>query len=268
MHVHFLDPFHNGTSLIHRLDPRVKLVFTLAYIVTASLLPFGAWAAYVLLLAIVLSVELASELGIGYVLRRALLATPFVLAAVPLIFTVPGTLLFTFSLGAWTFTASLEGVERLLSIAFKSWVSVQMAIVLAATTSFPNLLMAMRGIGIPRLLVAIVGLMWRYIFVLVDQALRLLRARAARSGATPEMGRRVGGSIVWRAQTTGGMAGNLLMRGFERGDRIYAAMAARGYDGEVRAFPLPQVPLTQWFGLGAAIFLFALILLFSILIVG
>lgn len=265
MHVHFLDPFHEGKSAIHRLDPRIKLVFVLAFILTTSLLPFGAWPAYILLLAIVLSVEMLSELGIRYVLARAFLAAPFVLAALPLIFTVEGTPLAHFSLGAWTLTISLEGVERLLSIAFKSWVSIQMAIVLAATTSFPHLLLAMRGIGIPRLLVAIIGLMWRYIFVLADEALRLVRARAARSGAVPGIGGRVGGSIAWRAQTTGGMAGNLMMRSFERGDRIYAAMAARGYDGEVRAFPLPPVPAVQWLGLAAAIVVLVSILLVSIL---
>ncbi len=266
MHAHFLDPFHDGKSLIHQLDPRVKLVFVLAFIVTASLLPFGAWAAYILLFAIVVSVEVLSELGIRYVMGRAFLALPFALAALPLIFTVQGTPLFQFSIGAWNFTVSAQGVERVLSIAFKSWVSVQMAIVLASTTSFPQLLLAMRGLKIPRLLVAIIGLMWRYIFVLADEVIRLLRARAARSGAAPQMGKRVGGSIAWRARTTGGMAGNLMLRGFERGDRIYSAMSARGYDGEVRAFPLPPVPTIQWFGLAGAIFVLLLILLFSILL--
>jgi len=266
MHVHFLDPFHSGTSLIHQLDPRVKLVFTLLFILTASLLPFGAWAAYILLLAIVLSVELLSELGIRYVLGRAFLAAPFVLAALPVLFTVQGTPLYTFTIGPWMLTITVEGVERLLSIAVKSWVSVQMAIVLSATTSFPQLLQAMRGIGIPRLLVAIVGMMWRYIFVLVDQALRLLRARAARSGAPPQVGTRVGGSLTWRARTTGGMAGNLMMRGFDRGERSYASMSARGYDGEVRGFALPPVPTIQWVGLGAAVLVLLLILLLAILL--
>lgn len=183
MHVHFLDPYHYGHSPLHRLDPRVKLVLALAFILTASLTPVGAWAAYILLLALVLSVEMLSELGIRYVLKRAFLATPFVLAALPLLLTVPGTPIATFTLGAWTFTMTLQGAERVLSIAFKSWGSIQMAIVLAATTSFPELLSAMRALRIPKLLVAIFGLMWRYMFVLVDEAMRLMRARAARSGA-------------------------------------------------------------------------------------
>ena len=74
------------------------------------------------------------------------------------------------------------GLERFVSIAIKSWLSVQAAIVLASSTSFPDLLVAMRALHVPQLLVSIFGLMWRYMFVLVDEATRLLRARASRSG--------------------------------------------------------------------------------------
>ena len=184
MHVHFLDPYRPRRSPIHRLDPRVKLVLTLAFILTVRAHPAGAWPVYILLFALILSVEVLSELGVAYVLKRAALALPFVLAALPVIFTTPGAALFSLSLGPWTLTASLPGLERFISIALKSWISVQAAIVLAATTPFPDLLVAMRAVRIPRLLVAIFGLMWRYLFVLVDEALRLLRARAARSGVS------------------------------------------------------------------------------------
>ncbi len=259
MHVHFLDPYHAGSSPIHQLDPRVKLVLAVAFILTASLTPFGAWLAYILLLAFVGAVELLTEMGVAYFLKRAFLALPFMLAALPLIFTVPGAPLATFTLGAWTFTVSVQGVERVASIAFKSWVSVQMAIVLAATTPFPQLLAAMRALRVPKLLVAIFGLMWRYIFVLTDEALRLLRARAARSGASRNAQYKTGGTLVWRARVTGGMAGNLLVRSFERGDRIYAAMTARGYDGETRTLPLPALQTWHWFVLGAGMTIYILI---------
>ena len=104
----------------------------------------------------------------------------------------------------------------------------------------------MRAVRVPRLMVAIFGLMWRYLFVLVDEALRLLRARVARSSNTGFPGLRTGGSLAWRAQTAGGMAGNLFMRSLERSDRIYAAMLARGYDGEIRAVPLPKLEVYNW----------------------
>ena len=59
------------------------------------------------------------------------------------------------------------------------------------------------------------------------------------------------------------MAGNLFLRSLERGDRIYLAMAARGYDGEVRAFPLPPVSSRQWVVLAGGLILLIVLLLFS-----
>ncbi len=165
MHIHFLDPYRPRVSLIHQLDPRVKLVLALAFILTASLVPFGAWPIYVLLLAMSLSIIVASELGLKYVLKRAALAAPFVLAAVPVMFTVAGPAVATIPIGSAVLTLTSNGLERFISIALKSWISVQIAIVLAASTSFPDLLVAMRAIKLPRLLVAVFGLMWRYLFV-------------------------------------------------------------------------------------------------------
>jgi cobalt/nickel transport system permease protein len=246
--VSLLDPYRAGDSLIHRLDPRVKFVLAVAFIVTASMLPFGAWPVYLLMLGLAVSLVVLSELGLGYVLKRASLALPFTLAAVPLIFTISGTPLFQLNLGAVQLTASLQGLERFASICFKSYVSVMVAIVLAASTPFTDLLLAMRALHVPKLLVAIFGLMWRYLFVLADEAQRLLRARASRSGASSQPGMtktRTGGTLAWRARVAGGMTGSLFLRSVERGDRIYAAMAARGYDGELRAFALPPLPSPQ-----------------------
>jgi len=121
-----------------------------------------------------------------------------------------------------------------------------MAILLTATASFPDILVAMRALRVPRLLVAIFGLMWRYLFVFADEALRLLRARAARSGVSENPGLRSGGTITWRAQITGGLAGNLFVRSIERSDRIYAAMLARGYDGEIRSLPQMKIESINW----------------------
>jgi cobalt/nickel transport system permease protein len=260
MHVHFLDPYRPGGSLIHRLDARTKFVLALAFILTTALTPVGAWPVFILLFALILAAEVLSELGVGYVLRRAILALPFVLAALPVIFTLQGLELFALPLGPWTLTVYQPGLERFISIALKSWISVQAAILLAVCTPFPDLLLAMRAVGIPRLLVAIFGLMWRYLFVLADEALRLIRARAARSGHSDQPGLRPGGSIAWRGRVAGGMAGSLFLRAFERSDRIYMAMLSRGYDGEVRAAPLPPLALYSRLALVFGLALFAALL--------
>jgi len=263
MHIHFLDPYRPRQSLIHAFDPRVKFVLTLAFVLTMALLPFGAWPVYVLMLTLSLSITVLSELGVKYVLKRSLLAIPFVLAAVPLLFTVKGPALLTIPIGSLSLTITATGLERLLSIMFKSWVSVQVAIVFAAATPFPDMLLAMRAVKIPRLIVSLFGLMWRYMFVMVDEAIRLLRARSARSGAIEGM--KSGGSIAWRAKVTGGMAGSLFIRSIDRGDRIYAAMAARGYDGEIRSFPLSPITSASWITLAGGLGLLIALLLFALL---
>ncbi len=265
MHVHFLDPYQPRQSLIHELDPRVKFVLTLAFIFTTALIPAGAWPVYILLLAIMLSVEILSDLGMSYVLKRSMLALPFILAAVPVIFTVEGRALLSIPLGPWTLTITQTGLERFISITLKSWISVQAAIVLAASTPFPDLLQAMRAVKIPRLLVAIFALMWRYLFVLVDEALRLNRARAARSGVSDFPGARPGGSVTWRARVTGGLAGSLFLRALERSDRIYMAMVSRGYDGEVRSVPLPELRTSNWLVMIAGFALLLLLLIFAVI---
>lgn len=242
MHYHFLDPYRSGVSVLHALDSRVKFILTVAFILAVALTPIGAWPVYVLLLAIVVAAAVASELGMTYASKRALVALPFALAALPSLFTLPGATLSSLRIGPWVLTATEPGLERLLSVVLKSWVSMQAAVLLAATTQFPDLLVAMRAVGVPRLLVAIFGLMWRYLFVLVDEAIRLTRARDARSGSVTGRG---GGTVWWRARVTGGMAGSLFLRGYERSERIYAAMTARGYDGEVRTFPLPPLGNAQ-----------------------
>ena len=241
-----LDPYRPGSSAVHRLDSRVRLALVTAFILTVALQPPAAWAAYLLLASLVLAAAVLAELPAAYLLKRGLLALPFVLAALPLLFILPGRPLSVFDLGFATLTLTQPGLERFLSILFKALISLQAAVILAATTPFPDLLVALRWFRLPRLLVAVIGLMWRYLFIMVETAARLLRARASRSADSGRSGLHTGGRLVWRARVTGGMAGSLLLRSFERGERVYAAMLARGYDGEARGLPAPPLDRRAW----------------------
>lgn len=255
------DPYLPMHSTVHRLDARLKLLLALAGILTAALLPVGAWPSYLLFLALAFSAALASQLGIGRLLRRSWASLPFILAALPLLFTVPGPSLMEISSGPLHFSLSQPGIDRFLSLAVKSWLSVQAAVILTATTPFPEVLAAMRALGLPRFLTAVIGLMWRYLFVLVDSASRILRARASRSGKMLHPGGQAGGKVAWRARVTGGMAGNLLLQSLERADRIYAAMLARGYDGEIRGESAVPFSVSSWMMLAAALAVLAGLLL-------
>jgi cobalt/nickel transport system permease protein len=231
----------------------VKLILTLGFVLTCSVARSGSWPVYVLLFAIVFSMEILSDLGPVHVLKRSALALPFALAAMPVVFSTQGQPLFSIALGNVVLMASVEGLSRFFSILIKSWLSVQAVILLAASTPFPELLQAMRAIGTPQLLVAMFGLMWRYLFVLLDEALRLMRARSARSGQLQSAALTPGGSVAWRARVTGGIAGSLLVRAFERSERIYSAMLARGYDGETRSLPLAPIQFAEWLTLGLGV---------------
>ncbi|MBI3968051.1 MAG: cobalt ECF transporter T component CbiQ [Chloroflexi bacterium] len=226
-----LDRYLARSSVIHRLDPRVKVTLTVLFVVSNVVVPDGAWPAFALAWAILVAGNLLGSLGPWFTLRRSFVALPFALVAVTAMFAVPGQPLFTLTLGSTQLVATDAGLVRVVSIALRTWLSVQVAILLTATTRFPDLMHALRHLRLPALLVAIVAFMYRYLFVLTDETQRLLRARDARSARLP--GVTGGGSWRWRARVAGSMAGQLFLRSYERSDRVYQAMLARGYRGEL-----------------------------------
>ncbi len=260
MHIHLHDQYYEAQTPIHGLDARVKVILTLLFILTVSLTPFGAFGAYIALYGLIMVVALFAHIEPAYLLKRSVVALPFALAAITLPFTVPGQTLLTLPILGGV-TVSAEGVIRFVSILIKSWLSLQMAIILVTVTAFPAILWALRTLRIPPPLIAIVSLMYRYLFVLFDEAMRLLRARAARS-ATQE-GLRSGGSLVWRGQVAGRMAGSLMLRSFERSERIYNAMLARGYQGQLLGLEHGHLASRDLLIAGIMITLLILILLLS-----
>jgi len=257
-----LDPYRPRASLVHRADPRVKVVVAVASIVVTAALPLGAWPSYVLLLAAILALAVSARLGVGFTLTRGLIAAPFALAALPLVFSTPGAPLGSLRLGPLALDATVPGLERFLSVLAKSYLSVQFAILLTATTRFTELLAAMRALRVPRLLVAVFGLMWRYMFLFVHEVNRLRIARDARSA---DIGPKSGGTLAWRARVTGGMVGNLFVRGYERSERVYQAMLARGYDGEVRTLPMGRLSASQYGILAGSMAILAFLAVLGIL---
>ncbi len=222
-----------------------------------SLLPVGSFGALLIAWLAIVGLCWWARLGPLRTARSAFFALPFMLAALPLIFTRSGDPLGSFDLGPLTLTISGEGLEQFATIALKSWVSVQAALLLSFTTSFHDLVDALRELRLPRIMVAIIGFMYRYLGVLGDEAGRMNRARASRS-AEPAgggaAGGRVGGTLRWRATVTGSLVGSLFLRSYERSERVYAAMQARGFDGELRYLPGPPLAWTSllWFGLALA----------------
>lgn len=237
-HIQVLDLYQDEDSLIHRQDARVKLVVTLAVIVTITALPRGAWVSYLLCLLCIALIAGLSRVQPRLLLKRSLVAIPFALAALTLVFTIEGTPLASLRLGSWTISATREGAIAFASILVKAWLSVLTATLLVTTSTFPSLIAAARWLKVPKVIVSVISFMYRYIFVIADEALRLLRARDARS-ANPRG--KPTGSIRWRTKVLGGMIGSLFLRSYERSERIYAAMLSRGFDGDVRTLRIRRL---------------------------
>jgi len=232
MHISTFDRYEQRSSAIHQLDPRVKVVLTLLFILSNVALPDGAWWAFLAAWLLLLAVNRAAHFSFGYLFKRSFIALPFALAAVSVIFTQSGSPLASWQIGSHTLAISDAGAMRFASILIRSWLSVQMAILLTATTQFPDLMHALHHLRVPQVLVSIISFMYRYLFVLADEVMRLLRARDARSARLTADGK-PGGTLVWRAKVTGSMAGQLLIRSLDRSDRVYNAMLARGYRGHL-----------------------------------
>jgi cobalt/nickel transport system permease protein len=232
MHADAFDRFHDAESRLHRLDPRVKVVITVLFILSNALLPDGAWAAFGLSWIVLLWANVISTLGIEFTFKRSFIALPFALAAVSAIFSPLGNPLANWSIGPLILIPTDYGLIKFASILLRSWLSVQAGILLVATTRFPDMIHAFEHLRVPKILTTVVSFLYRYMFVLTDEVMRLLRARNARSGSVA--GLKSGRSVAWRARVTGNMAGQLFLRSYERSDRIYNAMLARGYTGQLR----------------------------------
>lgn len=236
MHFDAFDRYHDTESFIHRLDPRVKVTVTVAFILSNALLPDGAWIAFGLSWLLLLCANAFSRLGIGFTFKRSFVALPFALVAITVLFSVSGQPLASFHFLLWDFTITDVGLLRFVSILIRSWLSVQMAILLVATARFPDVIHALEHLRVPSILTTIIAFLYRYLFVLGDEVFRLMRARESRSAAPSSLlrvGRRSGMSAVWRAKVAGHMAGQLFLRSYERSDRVYNAMLSRGYKGHL-----------------------------------
>jgi cobalt/nickel transport system permease protein len=122
------------------------------------------------------------------------------------------------------FTVHETGLQIFASVAAKATIGTIAAVLLAATTSFPSVLRGLEAMRVPRLLILIAGFMYRYLFVIVEEAGRMRAALAAR-GFRPR--------TALHAGALGRVATAMFLRTYARGERVYHAMLARGYSGRM-----------------------------------
>ena len=194
----FLDRYSRLDSPIHRLPAAIKLTGALVLLVATISLR----QALVPVAVVLIVVAAASHIPIEFLLKRLLLLEPLALGVALLaLFQPQGGGIFAF-------------------LVAKSTLCLLTMILLSNTTSFSEVLRVLRRVHVPALLITTLSLMYRYLFVLVDEADRMKRARTCRSFVRRRRFR-------WHTMAT--VAGQLFIRSTERAERIYEAMCARGW---------------------------------------
>lgn len=215
----YLDILSCQDTMLHRLDPRAKVLTSLIYIV--AVISFDKYAVSALLPFCFFPVVMISlgNLPAAYLVKQLLIMAPlalFVGIANPFfdreIMLRAGPVALS---GGWISCCSIFLRFALTALA---------ALILIATTGFTKVCMVLDRLGLPRAFTVQLLFIYRYIFVLADEGSQMSKARALRS-----CGRR-GMSISVFCSLTG----HLLLRTVDRAQRIYMAMVSRGFRGEFR----------------------------------
>jgi cobalt/nickel transport system permease protein len=203
---HRLRSYAHLDSPVHRAAASLKVGLALALVFGVALVPVAAAHWVGLLIVALVGIARVARVPLGAFVGRVAIAEPLVLGvAVLALFQGRGLAVF-------------------IAIAVKSTACVTALQLLAHTTPFDAILGVLRRARVPAILVVTLGLLHRYLFVLLEETQRMRRARAARTWAS-------GGPLAWRSITWRALSSVVavsFVRSVDRAERVYAAMQARG----------------------------------------
>lgn len=205
-------------SLIHRIDPRAKLIVTIIFIVAVMSLGKYEIAALLPFFLFPVCVGIIAELPFFFLLKRTALLSVFALM-VGLFNPLLDQHIYV--IGGLQISA---GWLSFASILIRFVLTAVAALMLIATTGMIPLCRGLQAMKLPRIFILQLLFLYRYIFVLGDEAIRLLSARDGRSFNHRGKGIRTYGQLI----------SSLLIRSISRAERIYTAMKSRGFNGEIR----------------------------------
>ena len=207
------------------VDARIKLLCLVFVLITCVTTPpdrLGAFAGY---FGVVLFLLVLARTPLRTVLGPVCAILPFVvLCAVFIPFLHEDAAGGGYNLGMGGLSVSRSGLLIFWNVLSKAVFGVLCIVLFVHSTPFPVVLRALEELRMPRLCVVLTGFLYRYLFVLADEALRMKRARDSRGYS---------GRWLWQAGVMGRMLGTLFLRSYERGERIYLAMSARGFEGRM-----------------------------------
>jgi len=218
-----LDRLSYQDTFVHRLDPRVKVVCTMLFLVTVISFPKYEIAALMPFFLLPVLLTTLGDIPAAFLLKKIVIVSPFAI-----FIGIFNPLLDTRLVAVAAGIPLSAGCLSFITILLKFTLTISAALLLIATTSFPGICHALRRLGVPAIFVSQLLFLYRYLFVLMEEAMRLARARDMRS-----FGERGSGiNVVVR------LIGSLFLRTVERAERIYSAMLSRGFNGDIPSVKL------------------------------
>jgi len=242
----FLDELSTIDSPVRRLHVQTKILGALALILAVVTIPVGHYIEFLMFSILLGTVMGASRLPPSILARKMLAVLPFItLMAVFLPFLHRGPELWKLApLG--DVAISREGLHLFSNVVLKASLAVLTMLILTSSTPFTQLLRGLETLRVPRITLVTLSFLYRYLFLLVDEAERLLMARNSRK---IHLGKWAG------ARSLSYVVAVLFIRTYERGERIYESMCARGFDGSIAVLESSRPRARDYFVLGGLILL-------------
>jgi len=218
-----IDRYANLNSAVHRIEPRIKII-SFGILIVSAVFAGGIQAALFFLATAVL-ILLASRLPVRFILKRVKVICVFVVPILILMpLTVPGTPLASFG----PLVVSEEGLSFAVLVAVRSVAAILLVVTMLGTQRFDTTLKALSMLYVPGIIIQMLLFTYRYIFVMIDEFLRIwssMRAKGFKFSFS-----RHGFTMM------GNLIGMLLIKSYERAERVYQAMISKGYTGDPVTF--------------------------------
>ena len=235
-------------GFLQGLDPRIKTVTFLLFIVTAVSLKTALSVGWLYFLCLILAA--CSNVPLGFFILRTWVFIPLfsLCIAIPALFSVvtPGEPVCAFFILGAKLIITRQGLDGAILFVTRIATSVSFVVLLSLTTRHAELLKVLRGLGVPKVFVLTVSMCYRYLYLFAEMVENIFTAVKSRVGVVVQHKR--GQQIVaWNIA-------NMWNRSCRMNEDVYNAMLSRGYTGEPRLLSKFHTRFRDWLWLSLSIF--------------
>ncbi|MEM3833546.1 MAG: cobalt ECF transporter T component CbiQ [Thermoprotei archaeon] len=231
------EKFTNINGVLQNIDPRIKLYSLALCILTAisvnSIILLGIIFVIITILTITSKIPLKL-----FFLRTAFIPLFSIIIVLPLPFITSGSKLIIISYDKFFVSITWEGLYKAIQFIVRVWISVASLSLLIFTTKFSKLVYLMKNIKVPIIFTSIIIITYRFIFFFINETYRMILAKEART-VNKE-------SRLQIMKTIAQIISTLFIRAYEKNEKVYLAMIARGYTGEIKLTDNAKINYKDW----------------------